>query len=206
MSDLPPLPETPPGRYRHYKGGEYEVLDVVRHSETLEPLVLYTPLYNDRGLWVRPHGLFFGTLEVDGVQKRRFAPVDTAPGLQAEMAAFFDAFVLAFASLDGHRIAQRYGAPYMAVDAQGATRVLARHAEISDYFVAVVAGYRQRGVQSCRYGGLQCAPVGTQACLATVGWELLGSDGAVVQSWRESYSLVHQDGAWRVVASFDHAP
>lgn len=72
--DLPPLPHTPPGRYRHYKGGEYEVLGVARHSETLEPLVVYRPLYNATGLWVRPHAMFFGELEVDGVRRRRFEP------------------------------------------------------------------------------------------------------------------------------------
>lgn len=44
MSDLSPLPSIDPGRYRHYKGGEYEVVGVVRHSETLEPMVLYRPL------------------------------------------------------------------------------------------------------------------------------------------------------------------
>lgn len=75
-SDLQPLPETPPGRYRHYKGQEYEVYDVVRHSETLEPLVLYRPLYGERKLWVRPHAMFFGTLEVDGREVRRFVKVD----------------------------------------------------------------------------------------------------------------------------------
>ena len=75
MSDLLPLPETPIGRYRHYKGNEYEVVGVVRHSETLEPLVLYRPLYNDSGLWVRPHAMFFGTVEIDGAQVRRFARV-----------------------------------------------------------------------------------------------------------------------------------
>jgi hypothetical protein len=72
--DLAPLPETPQGRYRHYKGGEYEVLGVVRHSETLEPLVLYRPLYNESGLWVRPHALFFGQVDVDGQLRPRFAP------------------------------------------------------------------------------------------------------------------------------------
>lgn len=75
MRDLPPLPDTPLGRYRHYKGGEYEVLGVVRHSETLEPLVLYRTLYDDSGLWVRPHAMFFGTLDVDGRETRRFAPI-----------------------------------------------------------------------------------------------------------------------------------
>ncbi|MGV3572763.1 MAG: DUF1653 domain-containing protein [Ramlibacter sp.] len=73
---LPPLPATPLGRYRHYKGGEYEVLGVARHSETLEPLVLYRPLYNASGLWVRPHAMFFGTLEVDGASRQRFTRID----------------------------------------------------------------------------------------------------------------------------------
>jgi len=71
--DLPPLPDTPTGRYRHYKGGEYEVLGAARHSETLEPLVVYRPLYNATGWWVRPHAMFFGTVEVDGVERPRFA-------------------------------------------------------------------------------------------------------------------------------------
>ena len=70
--DLPPLIETPPGRYRHYKGGEYEVVGVVRHSETLEPMVLYRPLYNDSGLWVRPYDMFVGLVEIDGVPQLRF--------------------------------------------------------------------------------------------------------------------------------------
>ena len=70
--DLPPLPATPPGRYRHYKGGEYEVIGVARHSETLEPLVVYRPLYNESGLWVRPHAMFFGEIEIDGRRQQRF--------------------------------------------------------------------------------------------------------------------------------------
>ena len=75
MSELPPLPTTPLGRYRHYKGGEYEVLGAARHSETLEPLVVYRPLYNDSGWWVRPHAMFFGSVEVDGAMQLRFTRV-----------------------------------------------------------------------------------------------------------------------------------
>lgn len=75
MSDLPPLPSITPGRYRHYKGGEYEVIGVARHSETLEPLVLYRPLYNDSGLWVRPFAMFVGNVEIDGECKPRFAQI-----------------------------------------------------------------------------------------------------------------------------------
>lgn len=72
-ADLPPLPDTPTGLYRHYKGGEYEVVGVVRHSESLEPLVLYRALYGGRGLWVRPHAMFFSAVVVDGVARPRFA-------------------------------------------------------------------------------------------------------------------------------------
>ncbi|MEO3690668.1 DUF1653 domain-containing protein [Roseateles paludis] len=71
--DLPPLPTLAPGRYRHYKGGEYEVLAVARHSETLEPQVVYRPLYNDSGWWVRPHAMFIETVMVDGREQPRFA-------------------------------------------------------------------------------------------------------------------------------------
>ena len=75
MTELSPLPDTPLGRYRHYKGGEYEVLGVARHSETQEPLVVYRPLYNVTGWWVRPHAMFFGTVDVDGERRARFERV-----------------------------------------------------------------------------------------------------------------------------------
>jgi hypothetical protein len=75
MSDLPPLPEPRLGRYRHYKGGEYEVIGVARHSETLEPLILYRPLYKQSGLWVRPYDMFFEQVEHDGRRQPRFAPI-----------------------------------------------------------------------------------------------------------------------------------
>lgn len=75
---LPALPAAPPGRYRHYKGGEYEVLGVARHSETHEPLVVYRPLAGASGWWVRPHAMFFGKVEVGGIVQPRFAPVTPA--------------------------------------------------------------------------------------------------------------------------------
>ncbi|MCG2592744.1 DUF1653 domain-containing protein [Ramlibacter sp. XY19] len=76
MSDLPTLPATPLGRYRHYKGGEYEVIGVARHSETHEPLIVYRPLYNDTGWWVRPHAMFFEDIAVDGRTQPRFARIE----------------------------------------------------------------------------------------------------------------------------------
>jgi hypothetical protein len=67
------MTEPIPGRYRHYKGNEYEVLGVARHSETDERLVVYRPLYNDTGLWVRPLAMFLETVTVDGKAVPRFA-------------------------------------------------------------------------------------------------------------------------------------
>lgn len=61
-----------PGRYRHYKGNEYEVLGVARHSETMEALVVYRALYGEYGLWVRPLAMFTETVERDGVTVPRF--------------------------------------------------------------------------------------------------------------------------------------
>ena len=55
-----------PGRYRHFKGKEYEVLGVARHSETEEELVVYRALYGDFGLWVRPVSMWNETVERDG--------------------------------------------------------------------------------------------------------------------------------------------
>ncbi len=83
-TDLKSLPEVCPGLYRHYKGGEYNVLEVVRHSETLEAMVLYQALYGQRGLWVRPADMFVETVVVDGVARARFEYVQ-ALGLDAEV-------------------------------------------------------------------------------------------------------------------------
>ncbi len=60
------------GRYRHYKGKEYQVLGVAEHSETGEDLVVYRKLYDDYSMWVRPIGMFLEEVEVDGKNMHRF--------------------------------------------------------------------------------------------------------------------------------------
>ena len=65
-----------PGRYRHYKGSDYEVVGIARHSETEEELVVYRTLYGDSSLWVRPLAMFMGDVVVDGRQVPRFAWVE----------------------------------------------------------------------------------------------------------------------------------
>lgn len=63
------------GRYRHYKGNEYTVLGVARHSETEESLVVYQQEYGERGLWVRPLGMFLETVMIHGDTVPRFQRV-----------------------------------------------------------------------------------------------------------------------------------
>ena len=61
-----------PGRYRHFKGNEYEVLYIAKHSETLEPMVVYRALYGEHGVWVRPASMWNETVERDGQTYVRF--------------------------------------------------------------------------------------------------------------------------------------
>ncbi len=64
------------GKYRHFKGNEYEVIGTAKHSETQEELVVYRALYGDHQLWTRPVKMFEETVIVDGVKKPRFAFID----------------------------------------------------------------------------------------------------------------------------------
>jgi len=74
---LSPLPVEPlPGRYRHYKGGEYNVIGLCRHSESLEPMVVYRALYGELGLWVRPAAMWNELVVVDGRKQLRFARIE----------------------------------------------------------------------------------------------------------------------------------
>ena len=61
-----------PGRYRHFKGNEYEVIGTARHSETLEEMVVYRALYGEFGLWVRPAAMWNEIVERNGKTFRRF--------------------------------------------------------------------------------------------------------------------------------------
>ena len=60
------------GKYRHFKGNEYEVLAIARHSETLEEMVVYKALYGEGGVWVRPASMWNETVEKDGKIFKRF--------------------------------------------------------------------------------------------------------------------------------------
>ena len=69
---LQPLPILKLGRYRHFKGNDYRLLAVARHSETLEPMVVYQALYGEGGIWVRPASMWGELVERDGTCQPRF--------------------------------------------------------------------------------------------------------------------------------------
>lgn len=64
--------EIKPGRYRHFKGNEYMVLHIARHSESMEAMVVYQALYGDCGVWVRPASMWHETVEHNGKIMKRF--------------------------------------------------------------------------------------------------------------------------------------
>ena len=65
-----------PGRYRHFKGNEYEVVGIAKHSETLEPMVVYRALYGEGGLWVRPAAMWNEIVTRNGKSFPRFERID----------------------------------------------------------------------------------------------------------------------------------
>lgn len=66
------------GIYRHFKGNKYQVIDIVRHSENQQYMVLYQALYGDHGLWVRPLQMFIEEIEVEGQKRPRFELIESA--------------------------------------------------------------------------------------------------------------------------------
>ncbi|MEI5639495.1 MULTISPECIES: DUF1653 domain-containing protein [unclassified Pseudoalteromonas] len=79
-----------PGIYRHYKGNEYRVYGLAKHSESEETLVLYQPLYGEQGLWVRPLSMFVENVTVAGQTQPRFALLEPEPGLAAKSGIWQD--------------------------------------------------------------------------------------------------------------------
>jgi hypothetical protein len=133
------------------------------------------------------------------------APVNMpSQALQTEVAEFFDAFVQAFPSFDGKVIAQRYAAPYLALNGEGVLTLLPTQADIASYFQTVLDNYLAQGCRSCRYLELEVFAMGNQSALGTVTWEMLGQDGKVLSSWRESYNFMRTENGLRIFASTDH--
>lgn len=76
---MEPMPEIRPGVYRHFKGNEYQLLGLARHSETCQPMVVYRALYGEGGLWVRPAHMWLEEVGRDGYKGPRFQYVRQEP-------------------------------------------------------------------------------------------------------------------------------
>jgi hypothetical protein len=133
------------------------------------------------------------------------SPINEAGlALKTEVAAFFDAFVQAFPSFDGKKIAERYAAPYLALNGEGVLTLLPTQADIASYFQTVLDNYLVQGCRSCRYLELEVFAVGSQSAMGTVTWEMLGQNGTVLSSWRESYNFMRTENGLRIFSSTDH--
>ncbi len=144
------------------------------------------------------------TVKRNGALMERIEIMSCTENLHQEVEHFFDAFVQAFQQFDGPLIAQRYAAPYIALNGDGVLRSFTTQARIGEYFQTVVDHYHQIGCRSCRYKDLEAIPLGRNSALATVTWELLHGDGSSIHSWRESYNLTRTGQGLRIFASTDH--
>lgn len=131
--------------------------------------------------------------------------------LHREATAFFDAFVEAFTSFDGARIAERYSTPYHALHADGSAHCYLTPADIAAYFQGILDQYKAQGCQRCTYSAPEVQPLGARSAVASVTWHLHGGQGAqahVISSWRESYTLTRRagdrPGQLCIAASVDH--
>ncbi len=125
--------------------------------------------------------------------------------LQNEAIAFFRTFVDAFSTFNGAVVAQLFCSPYLAVTADGTSKVLSTSTEIADYFQQYLNDYRSSGCQSCVFQDLETVAIGSNAALFTVTWQLFGNEGAEISSWRESYNVVKSNNNMVAYSSVDHA-
>ena len=121
-----------------------------------------------------------------------------------ELQQFFSAFCSAFPAFNGGLIAERYAAPYLALNAEGQLQCFATNKDIAAYFQAHLDRYRAQSCCRCEFSNLEYLSIGSQSVLATVTWQLLRADGALVSCWRESYNLRRYASGLLIYASTDH--
>ncbi|HET8533395.1 MAG TPA: hypothetical protein VFO08_19735 [Methylomirabilota bacterium] len=126
------------------------------------------------------------------------------PILHTAVREFFEAFVTAFGSFSGSRVAALYLVPGVALQGDGSVRCLQSREEVGRFFQATLDRYHADGCRACRFKDLEVVPMGGLSVLGTVTWELLRDDGGVLREWRQSYNLVQREGGWRVLASTYH--
>jgi hypothetical protein len=123
---------------------------------------------------------------------------------RAAAAELFDRFASAFAAFDAAKVAELFAIPSVALRKDGSIAGLSTREDLLGYYKAALDTYKRMGCRTCRWAQLEMRPMGAQASLATVSWELLRADGSIALCWRQSYCLSnHQDGP-RIFASAQH--
>lgn len=107
----------------------------------------------------------------------------------APIRIFFDAFVAAFGSFEGARVAALFATPGVALRRDGSIVALGTPGDVEGYYQAALDRYRGEGCRSCRWDDLDVVPMGGRAVLATVSWSLLRADRSLLLGWRQSYGL-----------------
>jgi hypothetical protein len=135
----------------------------------------------------------------------RIVTAVTAPSaLHGDVTRFFEAFVDAFATFDGARVADLYHVPHIALRGDASIECVPSRAEVERFFQGALDGYAREGCRACRFTDLEVVSLGERGALGTVTWELVGDDGRVIRRWRQSYNLLRAQEGWRVFASTYH--
>lgn len=124
--------------------------------------------------------------------------------MKEDLIQFFDKFAHDFKSFDGAVIANRYFAPYTAINSNKSVSLYKEQKDIEQYFSAILTDYQKQDVAYCTYGNFEFLPIGQKSALATMDWNMMKTDGTLVTSWQESYVLILNNAKWKIVTSIDH--
>ena len=126
--------------------------------------------------------------------------------LTSDVRAFLDDYNEAFASIDGHRIADLYHLPTVTMRGDGSIHCFQSRAELATFFQGVADTYQRDGYAGGRFDDLHVSPIGSRSALATLDWKMARGDGSLIRKWRQSYNLVRGDSGWRILVSTFHLP
>jgi len=124
--------------------------------------------------------------------------------MKENLIQFFDKFAQDFKRFDGAVIANRYSAPYTAINSDKTVSLYNEQKDIENYFASILADYKKQDVEYCTYSNFEFSAIGQKAALATMDWNMMKADGTLVTNWRESYVLILDNAEWKIVTSIDH--
>ena len=123
---------------------------------------------------------------------------------EAEVGRFLGAYIEAFLSNDGARIAGMYNTPSVTVRADGSVHAFQTIDELQSFFQGLADTYSKAGSKKWKYTNLSIEPVGARSAIATLDWEMQREDGSIIRGWRQTYNFILADGRARILASTFH--